>query len=132
MKKITLILTAFLLIIGVQSYAQEVIPAERGTERIGHDDQVKDARKARKFHRKRGLKRAKLRKKANRRQLRSMRRVANADGRVTRGEKAAIRQEKRRMRRDMKRSMKKRKVKRRHRMNDSAPSLRGRDRVRQF
>jgi len=124
MKKITLLLTAFVLLIAVQSYAQEVLPAERNTDQIQYNDDVRDFKKARKGERKRAFKRAKLRKKANKRQLRAMRRVAKADGVVSPKEKAVIKQERRKMRRQSKRAVKRKAHQRRQRIErtpDIAP-----------
>ena len=124
MKKITVLLAAFVLMIGVQSYAQEVLPAERNTDQIQYDNDVRDVKRARKGERKRALRRAKHRKKANQRQMRSMRRVARADGVVSQREKAVIRQERRKMKRQNKRALKRRGHLRRqgiHRAPDVAP-----------
>lgn len=103
MKKITLILTVFILILSAQSYAQEVSPQPQSVDQVEYDDEQRDAQRAKKGKRKRAHKHAKQRKRANKRQLKAMRKVAKADGVVTPKEKKVMRAEKRKMKRKGKR-----------------------------
>ena len=119
MKKITLILTVFILILSTQSYAQEATPPQRNVDQVEYDYDKRDFKKAKKGNKKRGHKHAKQRKRENNRQLKAMRKVAKADGTVTPNEKKVIRSEKRKMKRKGKRRAHERKERR---MNEERTS----------
>ena len=59
MKKITLILTVFILILSAQSYAQEVSPQQQAVDQVEYDDQQRDIQRAKKGKKKRAHKQAK-------------------------------------------------------------------------
>ncbi|MEM9545656.1 MAG: hypothetical protein AAGA77_06770 [Bacteroidota bacterium] len=117
MKKITLLLTAFVLIIAIQSHAQEGLPTKRSTGVLEYDDSVRALNRTRKGNRHRALRRANVQRKATHRQLRSMRRVARADGTISRRERSIIRQERRQLKRRNKRALKRRAIQRNQRRN---------------
>ena len=112
MKKITLILSVFILILSVQSYAQETIPLTKDTDHLGYDYERNDNNQIKRVKRKRAHKQIKQRKRANKRQMRAMRKVAKADGVVTAQERRVIKREKRKMRRSAARDFKRNKVRR--------------------
>jgi len=113
MKKITLILSVFILILSVQSYAQEAIP-HTNMDQIEYDDERNDNPQVNRKKRKRAHKQIKQRKRANKQQMRAMRRVAKADGKVSPEEKRVIKQERRKMKRKSARNFKRKKMRRKH------------------
>ncbi len=119
MKKITIILSAFILILSVQSYAQEATPLTKSVDPVEYNDEIKDVKKVRKVKRKREHKRIKQRKRANKRQIKAMRKVARADGDISPQERAVIKKEKRKMKRKARRDFKRKEVKRKERRDQS-------------
>lgn len=111
MKKITLILSVFILILSTQSYAQEATPLTKSVDQIEYDDQHNDKPLVKREKRKRAHKQVKQRKRAQKSKLRAMRRVAKADGVVTPQEKRVIRKEKRKMKHKAVRTHKRNKMK---------------------
>lgn len=103
MKKITLILTVFIFILSAQSYAQEVSPELRSVDQVDYDNDNRDIERAKKGKKNKAHKKGQHIKRAEKRKLRAMRKVAKADGEVTPNEKKMIRSEKRKMKRNGKR-----------------------------
>lgn len=117
MNKITLFLTAFVLFVAVQSNAQEGLPAERNSDLLEYNDDARNIRRARKGNRQRALRRSNMRRQVHQRQLRSMRRVARADGTISPRERSVIRQERRQLKRRNRRAIKRRSIQRNRRFN---------------
>lgn len=97
MKKITLILTLFILILTVQSYAQEVSPQTNNVDQIEYNSEKREIKRENKGNRKHTHMRNKHRKKVHKQHVKSMRNVAKADGKVTPEEKATIKRERKKM-----------------------------------
>jgi lipopolysaccharide export LptBFGC system permease protein LptF len=117
MKKITLILAAFIFILSAQSYAQEASPQQQSIDQVEYNDEKRDVKKEGKREGKRikkgkknkAHKHAKQRRQADKKQIKAMRKVAKADGAITPNEKKVIRAEKRNMKKRDKRRAYKRK-----------------------
>ena len=103
MKKITLILSVFILILSSQSNAQEAVPAPQMPEQVEQNEVRNKAHHKRMSKKRRAHKREVQRRKAQHRKMRSMNRVARADGKVTQRERAVMRAERRKMQKRNKR-----------------------------
>lgn len=122
MKKITFLAAVFTLIISIQSVAQQPAPVERDFDRFEHRDEARTMQRHKMARKNRAFKRAKMRKRADRRQMRAMRKVARADGLMSPRERAVIKRERRKMSRNNKRALKRRAVRRNQRLRH-APGL---------
>ena len=124
MKKITLILTVFILVLSIQSYAQETSPLTKSVDQVEYNDEKKEIKKAKKVKRKRAHKHAKHKRKAQKQHVKSMRKVAKADGVISPEEKAVIKKERKKMKRkERKRNFKRKEIRRKEGVDKKSKSI---------
>ena len=121
MKKIIAILSVFIFFLSFSAYGQEVAPSHTHPEHLEHYDHGEDFQRPNAVKRKRTKQRIRRRHRANKMQMRAMRRVARADGQITPRERQVMRSEKRKM----KRMGKRRAIQRRQNRTQAPPQNQG-------
>ena len=123
MKKITVILSVLFLALGVQTFAQETTPRNNDVDQVQPFQGEREMRQGRdgermrapRANRRKTAREAKRMRKAHRRHLRSLRSVARADGRVSPGERRAIKRQSKKFRRGAKPSIRRNHMRRHNR-----------------